>query len=462
MKKIKLIPKLLFFTLLLMGLNSCDDVSNSIPDRDNNDDQDDQIGFVTHEKNLNVIYFVPNDNPEVEGYKERLSDLLIYFQDYVKSEMDRNGFGEKTFGLPVDDSTGLVKIITIQGNDDQYAYDYGSAEKIQDEIATYKAANSAEFSNSAHSLILLPEREDKGRQPFFGIGKTCFALDNPNIKVEEIEITSSNYIGGMLHELGHGLNLPHNHAKESEVEPLGTALMGSGNYTWGREPTFITEANCAVLNRNEIFQEESLLEYYEPATSSVDIGIDYEETNKAIHVYGTFTSDKDVSDVLFFMDPRVSKNDADYNSIAWRTDVIGVDSLDVRIPLNELEYTGNTPYELKVKLLMENGSINTETYNFDFVDGVPDFSNDRKAQFYQHCSYGGYEVELEVGSYTTAQIEAAGIVNNDVSGLKVPFGMKVILYDEDNFSGTSKEYTSSNSCITGFNDKTSSLRVQER
>ena len=42
------------------------------------------------------------------------------------------------------------------------------------------------------------------------------------------------YIGGTIHELGHGLSLPHNLATKNE-SIRGTALMGAGNYTYRRE-----------------------------------------------------------------------------------------------------------------------------------------------------------------------------------------------------------------------------------
>lgn len=166
-----------------------------------------------------------------------------------------------------------------------------------------------------------------------------------------------------------------------------------------------------------------------------------------------------MSDVLYWLDPKISEEDADYNSVAWQQDVNG-NAIAIEIPIDELQYKGNTPYQLKVKLLMKNGSINTETYMFDFINGIPDFSGETSAKFYQHCSYGGYEIELAVGEYTTAEIEAAGIVNNDVSGLIVPLGLKVTLYDNDNFTGDSEVFTSADSCVIQFNDKTSSIKVE--
>jgi hypothetical protein len=418
-------------------------------------------GFISNPKNLNIVYFIPTDNPAVADYRERLSDLLIYFQDYVKDEMNRNGFGMKSFGLPYDSVSSGVRLITINGQQSQTAYDYGSSSIILNEINAYKAAHPTEFSGD-HTLIILPLRTDGGRQPFYGLGRNCFAVDNSNIKVSEIPTTTSNYIGGMLHELGHGLGLSHNMAKVSEKESLGTSLMGAGNTTFGRKPTFISEADCAILNRNQIFQSQNGGPYYEAATTTINPRVSYDASAQALHVSGRFESNRTVSDVLYWLDPNVNSEgvgtNKDYNSVAWRGSISSADSFNMVMPINELTYKENYPYELKIKLLMENGTVNTKTYTFDFVNGVPAFSTE--VGFYQHSSYNGWSATLSIGAYTTTQLIAAGIPDNDLSSIKVPLGLKVVLYDGDTFTGDS--YTvepGSVSFLSNFNDKTSSLII---
>ncbi len=81
---------------------------------------------------------------------------------------------------------------------------------------------------------------------------------------------------------------------------------------------------------------------------------------------------------------------------------------------------------------------------------------------YKDCNYGGYSAPLAVGDYTTAQLNALGVLDNDVSSLKVTEGYKVILYDGNNFTGSSTVITSANSCLVGigWNDITSSIQVR--
>ena len=54
-------------------------------------------------KNLNVVYFIPNDVTAPVDYHRRLSEILLNIQDFFGTEMQCNGYGNKTFGLLKDD-----------------------------------------------------------------------------------------------------------------------------------------------------------------------------------------------------------------------------------------------------------------------------------------------------------------------------------------------------------------------
>jgi hypothetical protein len=80
---------------------------------------------------------------------------------------------------------------------------------------------------------------------------------------------------------------------------------------------------------------------------------------------------------------------------------------------------------------------------------------------YMDCNYTGTAVSLGVGNYTLAQMLAKGITDDAISSLVVAEGYKVILYADDNFTGTTETITANNSCITwsALHDKTTSIRV---
>jgi hypothetical protein len=83
------------------------------------------------------------------------------------------------------------------------------------------------------------------------------------------------------------------------------------------------------------------------------------------------------------------------------------------------------------------------------------------ATTYKDCNYAGSAVGLPVGDYNLAAMNARGILNDDISSLRVAAGYKVTVYENDNFSGASLVLTADNSCLVGagWNDRTSSIRV---
>ncbi|TWW00298.1 glycoside hydrolase family 76 protein [Chitinophaga pinensis] len=83
------------------------------------------------------------------------------------------------------------------------------------------------------------------------------------------------------------------------------------------------------------------------------------------------------------------------------------------------------------------------------------------ASFFKDCNYTGAVVSLPAGDYTLAQLQANGILNDDISSLRVSSGYQVILYENDNFAGTSVTATADNSCLVAqnFNDKATSIRI---
>ncbi len=83
------------------------------------------------------------------------------------------------------------------------------------------------------------------------------------------------------------------------------------------------------------------------------------------------------------------------------------------------------------------------------------------ATFYKDINYGGYAVSLPAGSYTTAALQAKGILNNDITSLKVNNGYKVVLYDGDSFTGASITKTADDASLVddGWNDRASSLVI---
>ncbi len=90
-----------------------------------------------------------------------------------------------------------------------------------------------------------------------------------------------------------------------------------------------------------------------------------------------------------------------------------------------------------------------------------DFGWKPGAYLYRNYSYDGLAAHLPAGSYTRAQLAAMGVIDNDISSMKLDSGVQVELFDDDEFrSPLGTLHTDQpNFGNVGFNDKATSLRI---
>lgn len=87
------------------------------------------------------------------------------------------------------------------------------------------------------------------------------------------------------------------------------------------------------------------------------------------------------------------------------------------------------------------------------------FLKANRVVIYQHPDYQGSSQELREGSYDLGSLTMG---NNVLSSLKVSDGMKVTLYEEENFKGTERSFIEDTPNMTTYNfdNKTSSIKVE--
>ncbi|ASZ12444.1 discoidin domain-containing protein [Chitinophaga pendula] len=337
-----------------------------------------QLNLSNSAYHLNIVYFVPSDMDTLIKYRERISGIMLQGQRFYGKWMQHYGYGNRSFGL-LPDSTGKgIKIIVVKGKQtkDKYPYEGGGNIAIG-ELNSYFAANPAQ-KTSEHTLVIMPASTyaadgDPGGVPFYGLGRWCFALDYKEMDTSYLGTggvlgnRATKWIGGLMHELGHGLNLPHNKEKVSEAADTskGTALMGSGNYTYGKSPTFLTAASTAILNNSQTFRTTTVTDLYGSVSVSMkSIKAQYLSGN--IEIKAKFTNNKPVNNVILYNDPEGGN---DYDAVPWVVKPVG-DSFNISMPINELhKKEGN--YSLRIRFLFENGSLKELSYPYSFVNNVP-------------------------------------------------------------------------------------------
>ncbi len=344
-----------------------------------------------NENALNVVYFIGADCEPVADYERRISELLLYLQQYYAGEMARNGFGHRAFGL-IRKPDGLVDILLVRGKEpgEAYGYSNGGANKSLREIDEFFAANP-DKKHGVHTFVIMPtlyndeyHDEAPGGVPFYGYGKCCFALDYAHFDIRYLGQPNlrgrllTKWYGGFAHELGHGLNLPHNTGTVSQNAAMGTALMGAGNHTFGMKPTYITKASAAILDRSQTFARKGdKTEFYgEPREVPQVSDASLEVKDAALHLSFRLSGQCDHVNA-YMQDPPYVVN-RDYEAVAFTAEM-GAPAADgsrlvtLSLPLAELADLKNEERQLGVYFLQHDGNRfrwNTEFKWADVVEGA--------------------------------------------------------------------------------------------
>ena len=332
-------------------------------------------------RNLNVVYFVPSDNDTIVNFRNRLNGILLQGQRFVRGWMIHWGYNDMTFGL-TKDSQGRANIIVIRGQKtkDQYPY-RGGGGNVQAEVNAYFAANPGQ-KTSHHILVIIPAASyaadgDPGGVPFYGMGRWCFTQDYAQMDTSYLGQNTvlgnraTKWIGGLMHELGHGINLPHNGGAQSENLQFGTSLMGRGNYTYGKLATFLSPADAAILSVNEIFSPVIRTDWYTSGGLNLTrLNAGYNTATGSIVVSGRFTSGKAVKQIAFYHRNKDIDNGG-YRSVTFATQPIGTASFYISMPLSDFRQKGNANYELTIAFCHENGSITKVVNDYSFQNDIP-------------------------------------------------------------------------------------------
>ena len=297
---------------------------------------------------LRVVYFHPSDVEPLKDCRQRLTRILLDVQSFYRDEMKRVGFGARSFDLEVIDGKLRMHFVRGQGKASDYTYESGG--EVQREIAT---ALKDQFDPSHEHVLCIngmcTSRDDGSYffySPYYGSGSArnglchaadCELMDTLHYKntAEKIRYTEHNgtrtqsladysclYIGGIAHELGHAFGLLHKRQKPWEKQRLGTALMGSGNYTYrhelrGKKGSFLTLDTAMQLASHPLFSG-SRHGLDVPVKSKLE-DLQFEQDGKSLIVRGKLSANIPAYSAIVFTNPDIAKgwHKHDYDSLTW-------------------------------------------------------------------------------------------------------------------------------------------------
>ena len=347
---------------------------------------------------LRVVYFHAAGTPPQKEYEARLHRILTDIQAFYSSEMERLGFAGKS--LPLELRNGDLVVHRVQGREpiNAYSNDTVTSKKIIADTRSHLASTIDVERDFILFICGLCSQLENGsyafNSPYFGMpglsprGGMCFAADcemqdTLHYSDEESRFVYREhlgkfdktlgafnrlYIGGIAHELGHGLGLPHTKEYPWQKPRIGTALMGSGNHTWreelfGKKGSFLTLSSGMRLLSHPLFTRSNRDRFVKVKASASSLRFQAGKQAK-LNVSGRLNATPQAYAVLVDTDPE---GNSDYNTNTWVGEVS--EKGDFTVPIYHLQ---NGTNELRITALHMNGSTTRiNRMPFQVNDGHP-------------------------------------------------------------------------------------------
>jgi hypothetical protein len=355
-------------------------------------------------RTLHLVYWTPRDREPLAEYRERLTRVMKTIQEFYASEMERLGLGDKTFALETT-ADGLLKIHLVRGERPYADYDVQSGSRIRTECLPVLSA--AKIDADKETLVIFCNmsnwdpvaRKMSQNSPYYATGGLrngtawqcdSLLLDSKLLPLKQPLLEDKQYgqisvgkynsifVGGVCHELGHALGLPHNKETTDERKRQGTSLMGSGNQTFGDElrgegrGSFLSLADGLRLAGQPLFKHrEKGIDL--PASAKITkTSVDMAKDGRSFRLSGSVSAEPAAYAVIGYIDP----NDAgDYDALT----VADIVDEDQRFSLSCTGFEPGNSHELRVVVCQANGNrINDKALNIAFKvrpTGVVDLSN---------------------------------------------------------------------------------------
>ncbi|MBT3377659.1 MAG: hypothetical protein HN742_42255 [Lentisphaerae bacterium] len=298
---------------------------------------------------LHAVYVTTRDRPALPDYQGRVHRMMQDVQDFYRTEMARNGYGDMTFPLDLDaEGKTRVHLVTLgwdfdpkrrftPGEIKPAIADAMKADGIDVERSYFVAFYNAYWQdgdvwrydvvytgsgNAQRGSVWVSDHELLDPVHFVPDGEGTINDRGHRLTVGQFNV---KMIGGVAHELGHGLGLPHNKEQADERAMRGRALMGAGNYTYRQErigkPTgsFLTRAHAFALSLHPLFTRTPFAASTEQAGEIRELRFD--QADGALLVSGRIGPPEGTPGIVLYHDKLPTGVNKDYDAFSFVTRV---------------------------------------------------------------------------------------------------------------------------------------------
>ena len=196
---------------------------------------------------VRTVYFVPNDLLPDPNMEDDLRTLMKDVQKFYADEIERHGFGRKTFRLETDE-TGKVVVHRVIGQFDTSHYYFAAHAAIEFEI-------NKRFDDISKNIYMTSVATENGLNCYgIGSGVNTNWTAHEGVSYTHHKGATHNgscgpprdFFGVTLHELGHAFSLPHD-------------FRTAGIMSYGYKDLPLSLSKCAAewLDVHRYFNEQS-------------------------------------------------------------------------------------------------------------------------------------------------------------------------------------------------------------
>ena len=178
---------------------------------------------------VRIVYFLPRDRRMQPAIWNKLDTLIRDVQSFYADQMERNGFGRKTFTFETDEN-GETLIYRVDGQFTDWYYHSGTQNKVYAEVAS-------QFDMEKHIYLIVVDVSSEAieEENTCGVGGGHWLEDETIVRTRggyAVIPASGQCFDGVVgasvtaHEIGHAFGLEHDFRDDTYIMSYGAAPNG--------------------------------------------------------------------------------------------------------------------------------------------------------------------------------------------------------------------------------------------